>query len=213
MTFLQELKQQRWDDHRYYHQNRINQSLHFFSSICFLISYVLLFIDITAAVMIGWVLAMVSRQSGHFFFEPLTYDHTNQATNEHKEAIKVGFNLQRKIWLLSVWAIAPVVLYFEATLFGLFVAHTDFMSFLDNLAIIWLVTAVSGLLLRTVHLFFIKGLQSGIAWFSKIITDPFHDFMVYYKAPYYWIKGEMLDDMTQWYDRDLVDQLHAQKIK
>ena len=30
--FLQTLKTQRWDDHRYYHQSRINQSLHFVSA-------------------------------------------------------------------------------------------------------------------------------------------------------------------------------------
>ena len=29
--FLQALEVQRWDDHRYYHQSRINQSLHLVS--------------------------------------------------------------------------------------------------------------------------------------------------------------------------------------
>jgi hypothetical protein len=28
MTFLEELHKQRWDDHRFYHHNRINQTLH-----------------------------------------------------------------------------------------------------------------------------------------------------------------------------------------
>jgi len=32
MTFLEELQQQRWDDHRYYHHNRVNQLLHLFSA-------------------------------------------------------------------------------------------------------------------------------------------------------------------------------------
>jgi hypothetical protein len=36
---------QRWDDHRYYHQSRINQSLHLVSAISFLVAYVLLFVD------------------------------------------------------------------------------------------------------------------------------------------------------------------------
>ena len=31
-NFLQELRTQRWDDHRYYHHSRINQSLHFVSA-------------------------------------------------------------------------------------------------------------------------------------------------------------------------------------
>jgi len=44
MTFMEELRQQRWDDHRFYHHNRINQVLHLLSACCFLVSYVMLFI-------------------------------------------------------------------------------------------------------------------------------------------------------------------------
>ena len=40
-NFLQELRTQRWDDHRYYHHSRINQSLHFVSAISFLFAYVM----------------------------------------------------------------------------------------------------------------------------------------------------------------------------
>jgi hypothetical protein len=39
--FLQELRTQRWDDHRFYHQSRINQSLHFVSALSFLVAYVM----------------------------------------------------------------------------------------------------------------------------------------------------------------------------
>ena len=69
-SFLQELKTQRWDDHRYYHHSRINQSLHFLSALSFLYAYTLLFKDPAAAALIGWLVGMVTRQSGHFFFEP-----------------------------------------------------------------------------------------------------------------------------------------------
>ena len=85
--FLHALKVQRWDDHRYYHQSRINQTLHFISAISFLVAYVMLFINPSYAALIGWLVSMATRQSGHFFFEPLGYDQVNQATNEHKEAI------------------------------------------------------------------------------------------------------------------------------
>jgi hypothetical protein len=37
-SFLAELRTQRWDDHRYYHHSRINQSLHFLSAISFIIA-------------------------------------------------------------------------------------------------------------------------------------------------------------------------------
>ncbi len=106
---LKTLSIQRWDDHRYYHHSRINQSLHFVSAISFLVSYVLLFINPVAASFVAWLIAMTTRQSGHFFFEPKGYDHVNQATHEHKEEIKVGYNLHRKIVLLAIWAMIPVV--------------------------------------------------------------------------------------------------------
>ncbi len=66
-NFWEELRSQRWDDHRYYHHSRINQSLHFLSAISFLVAYVMMFKDPVVAALIGWLVAMVSRQSGHFF--------------------------------------------------------------------------------------------------------------------------------------------------
>ena len=73
-NFLAALKTQRWDDHRYYHHSRINQTLHLVSALSFLTAYVLIFTDPAAAALIGWLAAMVSRQIGHFFFEPKDYD-------------------------------------------------------------------------------------------------------------------------------------------
>ena len=43
--FRETLREQRWDDHRYYHHSRINQSLHLVSAISFLIAYVMVFFD------------------------------------------------------------------------------------------------------------------------------------------------------------------------
>src|SRR3989339_1385302 len=95
--FFKQLAIQRWDDHRYYHQSRINQSLHFVSALSFLVAYAFLFKNPAMAGLIGWLISMATRQSGHFFFEPLGYDEVNQVTNEYKEEIKVGYNLQRKV--------------------------------------------------------------------------------------------------------------------
>ncbi|HLN49488.1 MAG TPA: hypothetical protein VK251_08245, partial [Steroidobacteraceae bacterium] len=69
-SFLEALKTQRWDDHRYYHHSRINQSLHLVSALSFLIAYFTIFTNPVASALIGWLGAMVSRQVGHFFFEP-----------------------------------------------------------------------------------------------------------------------------------------------
>ena len=108
--FLRALEIQRWDDHRYYHHSRINQSLHLISALSFLTAYVMLFKDPVIAALIGWLVAMTTRQAGHFFFEPKGYDEVNQATHEYKESIKVGYNLRRKVVLLSIWAAVPVAL-------------------------------------------------------------------------------------------------------
>jgi hypothetical protein len=211
MNFMQELRQQRWDDHRYYHHNRINQTLHFFSALCFLVSYVLIFINPVAAVMIGWLLAMLLRQTGHFFFEPLDYDHVNQASQAHKENIKVGYNLKRKVILLSVWIIAPAVLFVQPGMMGLFEPHQDAYGFIENLAYLWLYVGVGALIFRTVHLFFIMGVQSGLVWLTKILTDPLHDAYIYHKAPLHWWRGEMYDDMTDWYENSLLEALEARR--
>ena len=120
MGFREALREQRWDDHRYYHHSRINQSLHLVSALSFLTAYVMVFFDPAVAALIGWLIAMTTRQAGHFFFEPKGYDHINHATHEHKEEIKVGYNLQRKVVLLTIWALSPLVLLVDPTLFGIF---------------------------------------------------------------------------------------------
>ncbi len=193
--FLHALKVQRWDDHRYYHQSRINQTLHFISAISFLVAYVMLFINPAISGLIGWLVSMTTRQSGHFFFEPQGYDHVNQATNEHKEAIKVGYNLQRKVVLISIWVMTPFALLLDPSLFGLFEPAADKVGMIEQVGLIWLALGVAGLLFRTVHLFFIRDVQTGLVWMTKILTDPFHDLMLYRSAPLHLLRGELIDPM------------------
>ena len=194
--FLSALAQQRWDDHRYYHHSRINQGLHLFSAMSFLAAYVFLLTNhpVGAAVM-GWLVAMLLRQTGHFFFEPKGYDEVNQATHEHKEAIKVGYNLRRKIVLLSIWALSPLALLIDPTLFGMFEAHTNQAEFLHNMAVLWIAIGAGGLFFRTLHLFHLKDAQTGLVWLTKILTDPVHDIKLYYRAPLYVFRGELIDPM------------------
>ena len=195
--FLQTLKTQRWDDHRYYHHSRINQALHLVSALSFLVAYVALFTNPVAAALIAWLVAMTSRQAGHFFFEPKGYDIVNQATHEYKEQIKVGYNLKRKIILLSIWALAPAVLWLDPTLLGHYSSHPDAAEFIRRVGMIWLAIGLGGLVFRTVHLFFLQGVETGLVWLTKIITDPFHDVYLYYKAPFYLLRGELIDPMAE----------------
>ncbi|HZT48473.1 MAG TPA: Mpo1-like protein [Hyphomicrobiaceae bacterium] len=193
MTFFEALREQRWDDHRYYHHSRINQSLHFLSAISFVCAYALVFKNPAAAVLIAWLVGMTSRQIGHFFFEPRDYDEVNQVTHEHKEEIKVGYNLQRKVVLMTIWAVSPVALWLNPSLFGIFEPHTDLAGFMHNVALLWLAVGLGGLLFRTVHLFFLRDVQTGLVWATKIATDPFHDIKLYYKSPIYLMRGELID--------------------
>src|SRR5262245_21958955 len=156
MTFREALAEQRWDDHRFYHHNRINQSLHFVSALCFIAAYVLLFVEPALSVMIAWLLAMPSRQLGHFFFEPQDYDHANHVTHEHKEEVKVGYNLHRKVVLLTIWVLSPLALLASDSLWGLMTPATDWLGLARNVADIWLVVGVGAVVFRTVHLFFLR---------------------------------------------------------
>ncbi len=192
-NFLRTLEEQRWDDHRYYHHSRINQSLHLLSAVSFLCAYVLLFRSPVAAALIGWLIAMVSRQIGHFFFEPKGYDEVNRATHEYKEAVKVGYNLQRKVVLLTIWALVPLALLVDPTFYGLLARYEGWEGFIGSVSKLWIALGIGAVLFRTVHLFFLKDVVSGLAWFTKILTDPFHDIKLYYKAPLHVMRGELMD--------------------
>jgi hypothetical protein len=196
-TTYRELQTQRIDDHRYYHHCRINQSLHLLSACSFVLAYILLFIDPAVAGLLAWLIAMTSRQAGHFFFEPKTYDDVNQATHAHKEEIKVGYNLHRKVILMSVWLASPVLLVIEPTLFGTMQSADSFGAFARQCGLMWLALGVAGLLFRVVQLCIIRDVATGLVWALKIVTDPFHDIKLYWRSPYYLLRGQRIDPMDK----------------
>ena len=200
-TFSETLSTQRWDDHRYYHHSRINQALHLLSATSFLCAYVLLVINPPLAAIIAWCVSMVARQAGHFFFEPRGYDHVNKATDEYKEAIKVGYNIRRKIVLMSVWAGLPALLWLNPSLSGLMEPATSLGEFVDDVGMSWLALGLAGLVFRMAQLWFQDGVVTSFAWACKIITDPFHDIKLYYKAPLYLVRGQLIDPMSDVYQR------------
>jgi hypothetical protein len=192
--FLNKVRTLQHDDHRYYHQCRINQTLHLISAISFLVAYALLFVDPAMAGLVGWLVGMVSRQSGHIFFEPRGYDHVNQATDEHKESIKVGYNMRRKAVLIGVWLSLPVLLALSPSLFGLIEPnHAGLSGFMHDVGLIWLALGVAGLLFRTLHLFHLRSPAWGLAWAVKILLDPFHNVAIYWRSPLALLQGQRLD--------------------
>ena len=138
---------------------------------------------------------MTTRQSGHFFFEPLGYDEVNQATQEHKEEIKVGFNMRRKAILITVWLSLPVLLALSPSLFGLIQPAVGLKAYGHDVGLLWLALGVGGLLFRTVHLFFIRSPSWGLAWCCKILLDPVHNVQEYWASPIALLRGQRLDPL------------------
>ena len=194
--FLEELRVQRWDDHRFYHHCRINQSLHLVSALSFLCAYALLFVEPAWSALLAWCVSMTTRQAGHFFFEPRGYDTVNQVTDEYKEEVKVGYNIRRKIVLMSVWAFMPVALIVDPSLGGNIEPAVGLLGYAHDVGLAWLALGVAGLVFRVLQLWQQQSLMRGLVWGTKIITDPFHDVYLYHKAPLALLRGERYDPMT-----------------
>jgi len=190
-----ELAEQRWDDHRFYHHSRINQSLHLISALCFIVAYGLLWVDPAWAALLAWGVSMTTRQSGHFFFEPRGFDTVNQVTDEYKEAVKIGYNIRRKIVLMGAWAGLPLLLWVSPSLGGLIEPADGLKEYLHDVGMAWLVLGISGIVLRVMQLWRSHSLRTGLVWALKIVTDPFHDVKLYWRAPLALLRGELIDPM------------------
>ena len=94
---------------------------------------------------------------------------------------------------MSVWALSPLLLMFDPTLLGCFRRRTLGSGSLEHLGYLWLAVGVSGLLFRTIQLFFIRDMMTGLAWCTKIFTDPFNDAKLYCRSPLRLMRGTLLD--------------------
>jgi hypothetical protein len=201
MTIFETLREQRWDDHRYYHHSRINQFLHLLSALSFIVAYVYLFIDPVISAYIAWLFSMTTRQAGHFFFEPTDYDTYNQATQDHKEAIKIGYNLKRKRVLIACWLAVPLLAYFDAALFNFVMPDAAPDTLIDRIGWGWLWLGLAAVVFRMIQLTAIQSRRVALVWCIKILTDPFHDAVIYRKSPIYLLKGQLIDtDLRQDYE-------------
>ena len=64
------------------------------------------------------------------------------------------------------------------------------------MALVWIALGFGALLFRTVQLFFLRDVQTGLVWLLKIVTDPFHDIKLYHRAPLYLLRGQLIDPGT-----------------
>jgi hypothetical protein len=139
---------------------------------------------------------MWPRQIGHFFFEPKGFDTVNGVTFERKEEIKVGFNLRRKTILFFSWLALPLALALSPSVFGLAEPIHGMPGYLHRLGTFWLGLAAAGLFGRALFLCSTRNLQTGVVWFTKILTDPFHDIKIYHRAPLHLLRGEWFEPGT-----------------
>jgi hypothetical protein len=186
-----------WDDHRFYHQCRINQSLHLISAISFLVAYGLLFIDPATAGIVGWLVGMVTRQSGHVFFEPREFDKINNASYSYKESIKAGYNMRRKAILIGVWISVPLILLVSPNLLGLIQPAIGINGYVHDVGLCWLALGAAGLIFRTLHLFVLRSPAWGLAWMAKILLDPFHNIASYWRSPFALLSGQRYDPLHE----------------
>ena len=78
-------------------------------------------------------------------------------------------------------------------------------------ALQWLALGIGGVLFRTIQLFFIKDVQTGLVWATKILTDPLHDIKLYHKAPLALLRGELIDPHigSEWDEEEAEELPHA----
>ena len=72
--------------------------------------------------------------------------------------------------LLSIWALSPLPLYFKPTFFGMIRPWESALGFVHQIGMCWLFIGVAGVILRSIQLFFIRDLQTGLVWAVKIMT-------------------------------------------
>ena len=63
-----------------------------------------------------------------------------------------------------------------------------------GLALSWVGTG--RLIFRVLQLWITKNLIEGLAWGTKIVTDPFHDILLYHKAPLLLMRGQTRADIA-----------------
>ena len=88
-----------------------------------------------------------------------------------------------------------MIVLLQPSVFGWVEPARDAIAWLEQVGWAWLVLGAGAIVLRVVQLALIRDLRTGIVWATKILTDPFHDIVMYYRAPLALLRGELIDPM------------------
>jgi hypothetical protein len=83
------------------------------------------------------------------------------------------------------------------------------MQYARHLGYLWLAVGVAGLLFRTIQLFITRDLITGLAWMTKILTDPFNDARLYRGSPLRLLRGTLVEPaLSQGHEDETADAHH-----
>jgi glutamate-1-semialdehyde 2,1-aminomutase len=164
--FYAEIMARKHDDHEASHSNLVNQVLHLFSSSAFLICYIGIFFDFTAAISLG-VVSLLLRQFGHAILEPPCHD---------KEKALLGYTTRNKSIILGVYVLIPILHMIGAGTVSL----ESLKLVLPAIAREWFALTLAVVFGRTLYLIWKHDFRSAMIWFVKLITDPITDVIAYY---------------------------------
>jgi glutamate-1-semialdehyde 2,1-aminomutase len=168
-NFYTEIMRRKHDDHLASHSNVVNQFLHLLSSSAFIVCYVLIFFDLTAAIFVG-LAALFVRQFGHAILEPPCHD---------KEQLLLGFNTRDKSFIVGGYLLIPIALLIKAGGFS----FGNLVAIAPALAQWWFLMTAAVVFGHVLFLAWKHDLRSGLVWFVKLATDPFTDLGAYYSSP------------------------------
>jgi hypothetical protein len=196
-VLLRDLMTQRWDDHRFYHHSRINQTLHLISALSFLVAYV-----ICGPRSRRRGVPRLGRGDGDapiraLLLRAARLRRRQPGTFEHKEEIKVGYNLRAQGRADAAWALDADAVWASPTLFGIYSPTKAVRLLRPPRACCGSRSAIAVLAAHATCV--ITRSAARPRGMTKILTDPFHDVRIYWQARRTTCcAGALLDPMTDW---------------
>jgi hypothetical protein len=89
------------------------------------------------------------------------------------------------------------MLWLDPMLFGVVEAHASPAQLADHVALVWLLVAAAGIAFRCIQLCVTRSVLTGIAWVSKIATEPFHNIRIYWRSPVHLLRGQLYDPLDE----------------